>query len=54
MKEQKGYTLFMSREEHKSLKRIAVEEEKTLHDVIMYALDLAYPDWRAKKEKGLA
>jgi hypothetical protein len=56
MEKTKGYTLILSPEEHKGLKRLAVEKEKTMLHVILTALDTAYPGWRPviRKENGLA
>lgn len=51
MEKTKGYTLVLSPEEHKGLKRLAVEKEKTMLHVILTALDTAYPGWRPAIKK---
>lgn len=39
----------VSTEEHKQLKILAAKEEKSLKDLLLEALDKAFPNWRKNK-----
>lgn len=43
---QKQTTFRLSELEHQNLKILAAKERKTINELIMIALDKAFPDWR--------
>lgn len=49
MSDQKQTMFRLSEEDHTSLKVLAAKEKKTLSEIILQALDKAFPGWRHKE-----